>query len=45
MARLPQNGWTKATRDKFLKTFESVLDYVIPVVEKEPEQEAEEETS
>ena len=45
MARLPQNGWTKPTRDKFLKTFESVLDYVIPVVEKEPAQDAEEETS
>ncbi len=35
MARLPQNGWTKSTRDKFLKTFESVLDYVIPIVAKE----------
>jgi hypothetical protein len=45
MARLPQNGWTKPTRDKFLKTFESVLDYVIPVVEKEPAQDAEDETS
>lgn len=44
MARLPQNGWTKETRDRFLKTFESVLDYVIPVVEKEPEQEEEETT-
>jgi hypothetical protein len=36
MARLPQNGWTKATRDRFVKTFESVLDYVIPIVAKEP---------
>jgi hypothetical protein len=45
MARLPQNGWTKSTRDKFLKTFESVLDYVIPVVAKEPAQDAEEKTS
>lgn len=38
MARLPQNGWTKASRDKFIKTFESVLDYVIPIVAKEPEE-------
>jgi hypothetical protein len=38
MARLPQNGWTQPTRDRFLKTFESVLDYVIPVVEKQPEE-------
>lgn len=40
MARLPQNGWTQASRDKFVKTFESVLDYVIPIVTKEPEQES-----
>jgi len=45
MARLPQHGWTKATRDKFVETFEAVLDYVIPVVAKEPAQDAEEETS
>lgn len=36
MARLPENGWTQSTRDKFVKTFESVLDYVIPIVGKEP---------
>jgi hypothetical protein len=36
MARLPQHGWTQPTRDKFLKTFESVLDYVIPIVDEEP---------
>jgi hypothetical protein len=41
MARLPQNGWTKATRDKFVKTFESVLDYVIPIVAREPQQDEE----
>lgn len=45
MARLPQNGWTKATRDKFVKTFESVLDYVIPIVAKEPKQDGEEDVS
>lgn len=39
MARLPQNGWTQETRDKFMKTFESVLDYVIPIVAKDPNQE------
>lgn len=42
MARLPQNGWTQPTRDRFVKTFESVLDYVIPIVENEPVQNAEE---
>ena len=42
MARLPQNGWTQSTRDKFMKTFESVLDYVIPIVEKDAAQDAEE---
>lgn len=41
MARLPQNGWTKPTRDKFLTTFTAVLDYVIPIVAKEPTQVAE----
>ena len=45
MARLPQHGWTKATRDKFIKTFESVLDYVIPIVAKEPQQNSEENES
>lgn len=45
MARLPQNGWTKPTRDKFLKTFESVLDYVIPVVAKDAGQNAGEDVS
>jgi len=44
MARLPQGGWTKANRDKFVKTFESVLDYVIPIVAKEPAQNVEEES-
>jgi len=44
MARLPQSGWTKATRDKFVKTFESVLDYVIPIVAKEQKQDNEETT-
>lgn len=33
LASLPSNGtgWTKDQRDRFLKTFESVLDFVIPV--------------
>jgi hypothetical protein len=29
---LPSDGWTAADRAKFLKTFESVLDFSIPVV-------------
>jgi hypothetical protein len=29
-------GWTKDKRDKFLTTFETVLDYCIPVVEEKP---------
>ena len=37
MKSLPKNGWTKSNRDKFLKTFETVLDFVIPIVAKEPE--------
>ena len=30
----PDTGWTKGERDKFLTTFASVLDFVIPVVAK-----------
>lgn len=37
MARLPLNGWTQETRNKFMKTFESVLDYVIPIITAEQE--------
>ena len=32
----PQTGWTSAERDKFLETFESVLDYSIPIVKNQP---------
>ncbi len=32
MEGLPEDGWTAADRAKFLKTFESVLDYAIPIV-------------
>jgi hypothetical protein len=35
MQSLPANGagWTKSKRDKFIQTFESVLDFVVPIVE------------
>lgn len=42
MSRLPQHGWTQDARDKFLRTFESVLDYVIPIVEASAQQDEEE---
>lgn len=34
LASLPSEdeGWTKAQRDKFVKTFETVLDYAIPII-------------
>jgi hypothetical protein len=32
MEGLPEEGWTVADRTKFLKTFESVLDFSIPIV-------------
>lgn len=34
MQSLPKdgNGWTKETRDRFIETFKSVLDFVVPVV-------------
>lgn len=31
----PGKGWPQARRDKFLTTFETVLDYCIPIVEEE----------
>jgi hypothetical protein len=35
LTSLPTNGagWSKATRDRFIKTFEAVLDFCIPIVE------------
>jgi hypothetical protein len=38
MASLPsqEGGWTKKERDKFLSTFEAVLDFCYPVVERKP---------
>jgi hypothetical protein len=33
----PEDGWTAADRAKFLKTFESVLDFSIPVVKEKKE--------
>jgi hypothetical protein len=41
LASLPAEGWTKAERDKFVKTFESVLDFAIPVVARMAKQEEE----
>jgi len=29
------HGWSQATRDRFIKTFEAVLDFCIPIVEEE----------
>ena len=42
MQSLPQpgTGWTKETRDRFLETFKSVLDFVVPVVKNDPSQNA-----
>jgi len=38
LASLPTgNGWTKARRDKFVETFEAVLDFCVPIVEDETE--------
>lgn len=44
LADLPQdgNGWTKAKRDRFVGAFQAMLDYSIPIVEKEPVQDSEE---
>ncbi len=35
LAKLPQegDGWTKARRDKFMTTFESVMDFCFPIIE------------
>lgn len=39
LASLPAgNGWTKPRRDKFVETFEAVLDFCIPIVEDEIEE-------
>jgi Family of unknown function (DUF5343) len=34
-------GWTKDRRDKWMKTFETVVDFGIPIVDEEPEEEEE----
>jgi hypothetical protein len=35
LSTLPTNGagWSQATRDRFITTFEAVLDYCIPIKE------------
>ena len=41
LAALPTEGWSQDQRDRFLTTFEAVLDFCIPVVE--PDDDSEEE--
>jgi hypothetical protein len=38
----PEQGWTTAERDKFLTTFEAVLDFAIPVVQQKSTSNADE---
>jgi hypothetical protein len=47
MRSLPSTGtgWTKDQRDRFVETFKSVLDFVVPVVTKETVKDAEENES
>jgi hypothetical protein len=37
----PDEGWVRAKRDKFVETFESVLDFCIPIVAHEPDEDEE----
>lgn len=43
MKSLPSagTGWTKEKRDRFVETFKSVLDFVVPIVKHEPDEENE----
>lgn len=45
LAQLPEasRGWTRDRRDAFVKTFEAVLDFCVPVVQRSEEEESEEE--
>jgi Family of unknown function (DUF5343) len=47
MQSLPQpgTGWTREQRDRFIETFKSVLDFVVPVVQRTPVADANEERS
>jgi hypothetical protein len=38
---IPLDGWTQARRDKFISTFEHVLDFAIPILDHEPRDQSE----
>jgi hypothetical protein len=42
LSTLPESGWTKSDRDRFVSAFTAMLDYCIPVIAKADAQSAEE---
>jgi hypothetical protein len=39
LKHLPENGWTREQRDRFLEVFAAILDFLVPITEPDKEKE------